>query len=252
MIERTFDAARVNAIINDPSIHPYITTPNQGPLDITPILANDENVCLATEHGCFILVKLEPGVYEVHTNFLPSGRGEHALEAAAEGFRYMFTRTDCMEILTKVPRANKGADRFAFSVGFSFEFMSGQWEYPSGPTPINHYAMRYWDWVKKDDSLIKSGEWFHELLKDEKARFGLEETAHADDQAHDRYVGACVEMIQAGNTGKAVFLYNRWARFAGYAPIRVVAESPLIIDIQDALLLVSGENFEVLKCLQAQ
>lgn len=248
LVTRTFDAEFVNGILNHPAVHPYISLPNQGYLDSGAILENQENVCLASEYGCFILIRLEPGVYEVHTNFLPEGRGQHALKAAADGFTYMFTHTDCMEILTKVPQANSAAHRFSNACGFAFEFTSGQWEYPTGPTPMDHYAMRYWDWVKKADQLRLSGEWFHDLLHAEKTRNGVTESSHPDDPAHDRYVGACVEMIKAGNVDKGIFLYNRWARFAGYSTVRVVAKSPLIIDIRDSLLLVSGDNFEVLKC----
>ena len=55
-------------------------------------------------------------------------------------------------------------------------------------------------------------------------------------------------MIFAGQVDKAIILYNRWARFAMYAQIRLVSRDPLIIDQHDALILVQGQDFEVLKC----
>jgi hypothetical protein len=47
---------------------------------------------------------------------------------------------------------------------------------------------------------------------------------------------------------KGIVLYNRWARFAGYAQTRLVSRDPLIIDQTDALILVQGQEIEVLKC----
>jgi hypothetical protein len=80
----------------------------------------------------------------------------------------------------------------------------------------------------------------------------LEEN-HPQDDAHDRYVGACVETIYGGQPEKAVILYNRWARFAGYQPIALVSKSPLLIDIGTAILQVINESFQVVQCrLQPQ
>ena len=75
---------------------------------------------------------------------------------------------------------------------------------------------------------------------------------HPNEECHDRYVGACVSMVLAGQPEKAVVLYNRWARFSGYAPITLVSRSPILIDIKTALLLVENDNFKVIQCRPPQ
>jgi hypothetical protein len=53
-------------------------------------------------------------------------------------------------------------------------------------------------------------------------------------------------MISHGMLDKGVILYNRWSRIAGYAPMGIVARSPLVLDIRDALLVLDLPDFCVL------
>lgn len=241
--KRTRDSAHVNRIVNDPTVHPYISLPGQGRLDAAPLLADKHNVCLVGEHGCFIFERHEPGVYEVHTTFLPDGRGKYALVAAQWARRYMFVATDAMELLTKVPRANIRAAALTRRLGFSHEFTLGGWEYQGRTTPIDFYVLRYPQWLRCEQSLAESGEWFHQRLEE----LG-HSPDHDDDLVHDRYVGATVQMILAGQVGKGIVLYNRWARFSGYQTIALISATPLVIDIVDAQLSVKDYDIEVVEC----
>lgn len=82
MLQRCFDADRINALVNDPSIRPHIGGDGESWIDLTAAVADDQNVFLLGGHGGFSFTWSAPGTYEVHTFILPSGRGEQALQLA--------------------------------------------------------------------------------------------------------------------------------------------------------------------------
>ena len=249
MIRREFDATRINTVVNDPSVHPWVCLPGQGVLDLSPVVGDPRNVLLMADRGGLLFVQHEPGVYEVHTQFVKEVRGRAVVEATRAAVHWMFTKTDCMEVLTKVPQGNVAAEALTRLVGGVLDFeRSNAWPSDKGQRAVKFYGLRYADWVRSARALEERGHWFHERLESEKARLGSAAVIHDDDPAHDRHVGAAVEMILSGQVAKAIVLYNRWARFAGYAELRVVSASPVIIDIQEALIAVNGDNFEVIKC----
>jgi hypothetical protein len=82
MIQRCFDAGRINDLVNDPSIRPHIGGDPDAPLDLTAAVNDRMNVFLLGEHGGFAFTWSAPRTYEVHTFILPEGRGPEALELA--------------------------------------------------------------------------------------------------------------------------------------------------------------------------
>src|SRR5882724_9813525 len=78
-VVRSFDAADINPILNDPSILPSVTIPGIEVIDAAPIVADPRNVLLMAEGGGILFIADEPAIYEVHTNFLPKFRGRHAI-----------------------------------------------------------------------------------------------------------------------------------------------------------------------------
>lgn len=250
MIRRSFDAAEINPILNDPSVFELIKLPGMNAdLDVSAVIRNPANVLLMAEGGGIIFAQAEPGIYEVHTNFLSSHRGRHAIRASLEAYRWMFTHTDCMILQTKVPAFNKAAERFCAIVGATKEFSRNNvWLTASGPVGMSYWTLKYEDWIRKTPALMDSGKAFHARLDEECARHGVREENHPDEDCHDVYVGACAETIYAGQPEKAVVLYNRWARFAGYGLISLVSKSPLLIDIGSAILQVINDNFRVIQC----
>lgn len=244
-LARGFDAAAINAVINDPSVFPWVAMPGTTHLDLAPLLVDRRNVLLmAGGTGGFFFEQHEPGIYEIHSFFLPAMRGGAALAAFAEAMEWMFCRTDCMEVLTKVPVNNFAADGFAQRVGAVLEFeRANAWPTDKGLVGVNYYAMRYPDWVRTAAGLEERGHWFHQRLEAEKERLGSLNPVHDEDPAHDRHAGACVAMIFGGQPDKAIILYNRWARFAGYALIGLNSRDPLVVDIGEALLQIEGEDF---------
>jgi hypothetical protein len=249
MIRRTFDPLEVNAILNDPEVFKWIKLPGIDKIDISEQILELRNHFLIVRGGCVVFSQQEPGVYEVHTNFLADYRGSNAIRQSLAAYRWMFTRTDCMILQTKVPASNRAAEMFCRVVGATRDFeRKAVWPSDDGPVDISYWTLSYEDWIRKTPSLMKSGKEFHERFDQERARFGLTEENHPDEDCHDRYVGACAEMIYGGQPEKAVALYNRWARFAGYGLISVLSRNPLIIDISSAALLIEDRNFTVIKC----
>lgn len=234
--ERTAD--RINGIVNHPSIYPFVRGSAEGPLDLTDPIANEANVCLMGKHGGVFFEKLIGGMYEAHTQILPEGRGQWAIDMVRACLHWMFTRTDAMEIITRCPtRASKA---LAVSIGGKFEFRAERgYLLGSRWVPADIYALRIHDWFRGAPGLEERGHWFHEFLEAEYRRLRAKDPLpHPEDPVHDRYVGLAAEMILGKQVNKAVLFYNRWALFAGYLPIEVVSADPVTIDIRDALLVV--------------
>lgn len=234
-MRRTMDAAFLNEVANHPDVRPWLEGP-PGPLDLTPLIEDSRNVVLLNEHGGFVYHFQEPGLYEVHSLLLPAGRSGSSL-AAMQGLRWMFTATDCVEVSTRVPEANTAALGLTRAMGFSKSF-----ERPGN----TFWTLTLERWRGRDPELPAHGVRFHEMLEAAKAAAGSSLPTHDDDEAHDRAAGAALLMAEAGQVSKAVRLYNRWARFAGYQTIEMRNET--VIDVRDALLGVVGGRVEVLKC----
>jgi hypothetical protein len=248
-VERTFDVEAVNAILNHPTVLPAITVPGRtGPIDATALIENTHNFFMMAPGGCIAFCQDEPGIYEVHTNFLPEYRGRIALRASEQAYHWMFMNTDCMILQTRVPAPNVAADMFCRLIGATKQFTRKSiWPTEKGLVDLDFWQFPYQDWIRRAPSVNMSGRRFHEKLESERIRHRLEHPLHPDEECHDRYVGACVEMIYAGQPDKAVVLYNRWASFSGYGKIALIARSPLVVDIGDAVLQVLDNDFRVLK-----
>jgi hypothetical protein len=246
MIERITAAGPLNAIANDPDILPWVIGANKPPLDLAPAIADPQNIALTGEHGAMLFARLQPGIFDAHTMVKKSGRGRWALGFVHECLKYMFCRTDALEILTKCPLANLPAKALARAIGGTHEWTSAEgWFRDGKPIPADIYALTVQRWMATAPGLTERGHWFHERLEQEFARLGRTEPNHADDATHDRYVGAACEMFLGGQPHKGVVLYNRWAKMSGYAPIDIVALSPLTIDIKSALIIMRKDDFWV-------
>lgn len=105
MIERLASAEKINAVLNDPSVYPWVCGPLDGPIDIGPLLKVEWCIPLFGEHGGFIFYDLGHGLYDAHSAILPNGRGRWAVRAAREALKIMFER-DALEVMMAAPRGN--------------------------------------------------------------------------------------------------------------------------------------------------
>lgn len=248
MIERQYNAKFLNTLANDPSIAPWIRGTLTGQMDFTTVVEDSKNYALLGEHGGVIFAQLQGGLYEAHTLVLPAGRGKWALDTVNECLKWMFTRTDAVEIMTRVPKGNLGARALVKSIHGALEFRNSKgWVFDHQYVYADIYSLTIQRWMKTAPGLDQQGKWFHDRLEQEYRRVGKMEETHGDDETHDKYVGLAVEMITHGQPEKAMVFYNRWAAMAGYAPIRMVNRNPLVLDIRDAIIQVENNDIRVLQ-----
>lgn len=243
MLRRTMDATFLNEVANHPDVRPFLGG-GEAPIDLDPWAANPENYLIeAPGKGGWFLRPVMPGTYDLHTLFLPDHRGSVYFRLAREALRYMFTETDCLEIVTQCPDDNPGARFAAATMGFRERFRrEGAWETGAG---VSFRAMTIDDWFIRDRVAPDLGRKFHEELAAAKMESGSTLPIHADDEAHDRAVGAACLMIIGGQIAKGVAFYNRWATIAGYANIAAVGTN--LVDVRDAIVEVKQAEMRVLR-----
>lgn len=246
MIKRTMDATFLNQVANHPEVRPWLG--GEGSLDLTEAANNPANILLEADGGGWVLHPIMPGVYELHTMFLPEARGRSYFAAAAEALRWMFTQTDALEIVTRCPDDNGGARMAASVVGFRERFRrEDAWKPGVG---VSYQVFSVDDWFVRDKECLAAGRAFHEALEAAKLAAGSTLPVHPEDEAHDRAVGACTLMIRGGYMAKGVSFYCRWASFAGYATIEAL--SPTLVDVRDAIIEVRADGtMGVLTCRSA-
>lgn len=216
------------------------------PLDLTAPVSDVRNVALKGEHGAMLFAFLQQGLYEAHTMVLPDGRGKWTLKFVQSCLKYMFCCTPAMEIVTRCPKGNLPAKALAKAVHGTYCFTNASgWVRNGRPIPADVYSWTIQDWMRLSPDLVNCGKWFHDRLESEFKRHGKTDDNHPDDEIHDRYVGAAVEMCFGGQPDKAVILYNRWAVMAGYLPASIMIRDPLYIDIGTAVLRISNGDFSV-------
>ena len=250
MIERQFTAEAFNAILNDPSVRPDVADLKEGTLDIEELVSNRDNVLLVGEHGGNAFLKTMPGIYEVHTACTETGRGEWIRQFVRQAAQFIFTQTDCYEVITRIPRKHVGARKLAQSVGMTFEFaVDGGCVWRGERQAVDIYSYRIQDWIKQANELEPIGAIFHEKLHREAKRLGITDSGHPDWPDHDRYVGATWEMAKAGQVAKGVSFYSRWAIAARHSPIRLISLNPPEIEMDIGILTLRGDEIGVRRCV---
>lgn len=105
MIDRQITGRFVNAVINDPSVRPWICGPLEGRIDLEPLLEANKVLALFGIHGGFLFYHLGHGVYDAHSAVLPEGRGRWALKAAKAALDWVFAH-GAEEVMMSVPQGN--------------------------------------------------------------------------------------------------------------------------------------------------
>lgn len=246
-IQREFNADRINLILNDPEIRPWVADMSEGVLDISKQVANTNNVLLMGEFGGCYFAKLTSTMYEVHTQVLPEGRGAWVKDFLRAVRHYIFTRTDAVEVVTRVPLGHAGAKYAAKYVGMKHEFTRPDGcRFKGEIIPVEIYSERIQDWAAEAPYLVEKGEWLHEKMREEGKRLGLKEAPHEDDENHNRYVGATLEMVYGGQYNKAVAFYNRWALVSRHPTISLVSTEPPAIRFDVGVLKLTSDGVEIL------
>ncbi|MFK3647910.1 hypothetical protein ACI2IY_05660 [Lysobacter enzymogenes] len=225
----------LESVANDPRVFPAVSCAGMERVDLAPVWGD----CIGLEFdtGGWLFHRLRPAYYEVHTLFLP--RSRYVREMALAAAHYMFTGTDAMELVTKVPVDLPSALALAKASGFTERFTrKGAWIRDSGAVDVVYLGLTLDEWARGvgREYLAERGEWFHQQLG--------EHQTHDDDPIHDLFVGLGIACAEAGQADKGLWLYNRWAAFAGYRPLEMKRGA---IRFDGVVLRVSGENVTVEK-----
>lgn len=116
MIERSFDADRINELVNHPTIRPYVGGDGKSHLDLTATVTNLQNYWLLGPHGGFGYIWTAPDTYEIHTFILPEGRGREAYRLAQESLKFMKSQ-GATHLWTRVDPEAANVRRFTLSAG---------------------------------------------------------------------------------------------------------------------------------------
>lgn len=251
-LQRQTDAKNINRFINDPSIYPQVKGFAKGPIDLSDKLAfgpASDTVVLCGQYGGVIFQRRLGAIYEMHTCVLPEGRGPWMVEGSRQAFYYMFTQTDCCEILTHCPSGNLPAKAGARAVGMRYDWTADK-IYPKdgGMVDSDIYSINVQDWAFCSPLVEPIGVWFHQHLNAEYRRVGLEVKPHSHDRNHNKITGAAVAMIASGQGYKGISVYNRVACMNLLPLIAVVSVDPLVIDIHDVKLQVANGDFRIVPC----
>jgi len=222
-VTREYGAERINRVLNDPSVRPHVGLPDFGPLDFTQLVSDQRNVLLmAGDEGGFFCQHLSPGIYEVHSQFLPASRGRKVVQAAIDAQRFMFCRTDCVEVVTKVPTGNLAATALVRIASMLPLFLHGGAAFYSKP-------------------LIT---WASEAQVSREAL----ETLNIPDETRAAALGLAIEMAAFGQIEKGLRFYDRFARLTNSLPMTLAATNPLVFDIGEALIALRENALEVILC----
>lgn len=137
--------AFLQSVMDHPQVRPWIGPDGaDGPLDLAAIF--NQGIALEFATGGFFFHRLGDGVMEVHTLFLPGSRDVLACCKAAA--KHLFTATECMRIVTKVPADNIPADRLTRKAGFRHDHTRPQAYKRGGQLhDVRHYSLHMDDWI---------------------------------------------------------------------------------------------------------
>lgn len=238
-LSRATDAQIFNAIVNDPSVYPFVRGMNEGELDLTPVVANPNNVVLTGSRGAVLFAIRQIGLYEMNVTVLPEGRGDWAIRAAREALEWAFIHTSAVEIVMRAPYCDPAANPFARLLGFGFEFTSPRgWIYEGQPVAADIFSLKIQDWLRSARWLDDAAKGWHSSLAREFSRAGRPPYVRVNDEIRDRYLGALLMMIAGEQPQKGVIFYDRFAQMMGYPTIALVGFNPTVIN-------VDGTEFEV-------
>lgn len=247
-LEREFSAKRINEVLNHPEVRPSIADGN-GPVDITEQVRDPKNVLLMGKFGGCFCYQLAPGIYEVHTQVLPEGRGPWALAFVKAGSHFMFTKTDAVEIVTRVPHGHGTARTLSVAAGMQFELTRPDGcKFGGKLTAVDIFTLHIQAWVQKAAGLIDTGKFVHAEMNRQAKLKGIKEQPHENDDDHNRIVGAVFDMVKGGQIDKAAALYNRWALIARHPLIKPISATPPTIGMDIGLMRLVNGKIELVPC----
>lgn len=141
----------VNRIVAHPEVRPWVLADDQE-LDFR-LLAKDPRVLMLVGEppvGSIIFVRIVAGVYEAHAASLPQGRGHWMYEMSLDAIRYMFTSTDCIEILTRVMHNYPAAHALARQLEFTERWQCPAFRFRGKDVSYSVWGLTMMEWFPAD------------------------------------------------------------------------------------------------------
>lgn len=134
----------LESIANHPRVFPSVSRAGDGPISLAA--AWPECIGIEFDTGGWLAHRLAPGLYELHTLFLPKSRGVRV--AAAQMLRYLFCARDAIELVTRVPADLPHARRLAEWGGFQHQFTRpASWPRAAGAVDVDHFRLPLDTWI---------------------------------------------------------------------------------------------------------
>lgn len=246
-IWREHDAIGLNIILNHPEVRPWVADINtEGPLDVSHVVANSDNILLMGEYGAILFICIMPGTYECHTQILPDGRGEWASKFAISVLDWMFAKSNAWEVTTRVPEGHIGALALSRSVGFRHEFTSMEpCRFHGKIVPAHILRLSIHEWAAQSNLYAQLGRELHDQMAAEAIRLGIIAPPHQEDVFHSQVSGVAVEMARHGLMVKAVMFYSRWSALARHRPISMVSVEPPVILMDLGKMRITPTGVEI-------
>ncbi len=142
MLTPETDAIRINRLVNDPSIKPYVCGQISGVLDVTILVNNPKNIFFCGEHGGCGFIWMEEGQYELHSFVLPEGRGRWARDNFRLCLEWIWANTGATQIVTLCPQNNRPAIGAARICGFTkYATIPDAWLFDGLEYDIDSYVL---------------------------------------------------------------------------------------------------------------
>lgn len=239
MIDRHLDAEQLNEVLNHPDVYPWVHGLTEGYLDASVAVADRRNVLLMGEYGGIIFHFHQPGLYEAHTQVLPEGRGPWCQLMTHDALHWMFTRTDCIEVVTRVPKGNLAARALTKGSGLTPRFVNPQgWAINGRIVPAEVFGLTIQEWIKTAPGLAEKGRVIRDRLLYGKPAVDI----GFDDEQNCRHLAAAFDMISGGQPEKGVVFFNRWAALTDQPPISMVSRKPMAFDYRDVLIVLRASG----------
>lgn len=243
---RTMNHRLLETIANDPAVRPFMAS-NEEEVKLEQVITRPGNYTFTNDEGGFIYLRQDEDLYEAHTIFKPGCNVREVVKLMNESLEFMFIETPCLEMRTKVPTINRPARHLALTAHFNIGFERKDAWAPG--VDITYMNLPLDRWADVCSTRLRGmGAAFRAQIEEAKQAADVEVPLHSEDSTRDLYVGLAAMMLRAGNTEKAVTVFNRVAVFAGYPLWQIVSEHPVVVHVGDAVLQIRNGETEVLLC----
>ncbi len=219
-IAQVGDEAKINELLNDPDIRPFIF-PGDQPLDCTGLIG--DSIFLFDEHGVFMADALGDGEFLVMSAFRKDSRGLRSVISHRKALDILFFHIGALRVFATIDQNNVVAIRNVSGLGFQVE--------RHGLRFIA--SIDYMSWAQKTKTFEDDG---YKVAR-EKGKQTLESLARA--------LGAFVASVRSGWVGLALKQYNKYAQLHGLMLMTPAHETENWFNYCGRLLKIEHNDIDV-------